>query len=86
MPSYAIFLRTEAVDALRTMRVSPRRRLAAFIDSLVTNPLSTGDYTVRDPSEREFQIKVIGALAITFWSDHAAKEIKIMDIRPADLA
>ncbi len=86
MISYEIFLRTEAIDALRMIRAAPRRQLAGFIDSLSTNPFAEGDYAMRDSTEREVQIKILNAYAITFWSDHAAKEIKILDIRPADQA
>jgi hypothetical protein len=86
IPHYVIFLRAEAMDALRTIRGIQRRQLAAYIDSLATNPVSEGDYAMRDPSGRDIQIKILGTCAVTFWSDHAAKEIKILDIRGADKA
>jgi hypothetical protein len=85
-PPYEIFLRSEAIQALRTIRAAPRRQLAAFIDSLAINPFSEGDYAMRDSSGRAVQIKIIGTFAVTFWSDHPVKEIKILDIRAADQA
>lgn len=86
IPPYEIFLRSEAIHALRMIRGTSRRQVSAFIDSLTTNPLLEGDYQVRDSSDREIQIKIIGPYAITFWSDHPAREIKIIDIRKADQA
>lgn len=86
MPLYEVFLRSEAIHALRMNRGKSRRQISAFIDSLAANPLSEGDYQVRDSSGREIQIKIISAYAITFWSDHPAREVKIIDIRKADQA
>lgn len=83
---YEIFLRSEAVDSLRAIRPTTRKLVAAYLDSLASNPFSEGDYAVKDSSGREIQIKVIGEYAVTFWTDHAVKEIKIIDIRSADRA
>lgn len=85
-PSYEIFLRTEAVEALRAIRGANRRQVAAFIDSLSANPSTEGDYQMRDSANRDIQIKVLGEFAVTFWTDHAVREIKIIDIRCADTA
>ena len=84
MEPYKIFLRLEAAEALRAIRGSQRQRVAAFIDSLTDDPFQKGDYTERDESDREIEIKVIGQYAITFWPDHPVKELKVVDIRRAD--
>lgn len=83
---YEIFLRSEAIESLRGIRGTPRKAIAGFIDSLALSPSSTGDYTVQDVTGRVIYIKVLGSHAVTFWADHAAKEIKITDIRSADRA
>lgn len=83
---YEIFLRSEAIDSLRGIRQTSRRQVAAFIDSLALDPFSEGDFTVKDASDRGIHIKVIGQYAVTFWADHPAKEIRIIDIRSADRA
>lgn len=83
---YDVFLRTEAIETLRTIPGVARRRISNFIDSLATAPSMSGDYSHIDPSGRTIEIKVMGAYAITFWADHAAREIKIIDIRSADHA
>jgi mRNA-degrading endonuclease RelE of RelBE toxin-antitoxin system len=83
---YEIFMRSEVVDSLRHIRGNSRRHIAAFIDSLALNPFSEGDFTINDASDRKIHIKVLGQYAVIFWSDHPAKEIKIIDIRSADRA
>ena len=86
IPPYEIFLRSEAIDSLRGIRPAARRLVTQFIDSLALDPFSEGDYSVKDDSGRDIHIKVVGEYAVTFWADHPAKEIKIIDIRSADRA
>lgn len=81
MSNYNLFLRAEAIQALKATRGLQRRQISTFIDQLGINPNTTGDYTEVDDTERLIEIKVIGQFAITFWTDHAAKEIKVVDIR-----
>lgn len=83
---YEIFLRAEAIEALRGIRGNPRGKIVAFINSLATDPAFSGDYTVEDSTGRVICIKIVGSYAVTFWADHPAKEIKITDIRSADHA
>lgn len=83
---YEVFLRTEAIEALGALPLTARRRISMFIDSLASAPTSVGDYSLKDKSGRIIEIKVIGTHAITFWADHAVREIKITDIRSADHA
>lgn len=85
-PPYEIFLRAEAIDALNVIRAKPRKLVCQFIDSLALDPFSEGDYSVRDASSRDIHIKIVAEYAVTFWTDHPAKEIKVIDIRSADRA
>lgn len=84
MRPYEVFLRKEAVEALRSLPRSQKTRLGEFIDSLSQDPFQTGDYEEQDDTQRSVASKVIGQYAITFWVDHAVEEIKIIDIRRAD--
>ena len=84
MSPYKIFLRLEAAEAIRVVRGVQQTQISAFIDSLGNDSSQVGDYTERDESDRQIEIKVIGQYAITFWADHAVKEIKVADIRKAD--
>ncbi len=86
MNPYRIFVRIEAAEALRTIRGIQRASLIAFIDSLSITPGKRGDYTERDETGRDLEIKVVASFAISYWPDHAAKEVKVVDVRRADQA
>jgi hypothetical protein len=55
-----------------------------FIRSLREHPETRGDFTDRDASLRERQIKIIGDFAITFWLDAPVRIVMVVDVRPAD--
>ena len=84
MKPYRIFVRMEAAEILRAIRGNQRTSAVAFIDSLSGEPNKTGDYSEQDGTGRQLEIKVIGSFAITYWSDHAAAEVKVVDVRRAD--
>ncbi len=61
-----------------------RRKIMDFIRSLPEHRDTRGDFTDKDASLRERQIKVVGDYAITFWLDAPVKIVMVVDIRPAD--
>ena len=73
-------------DLLRDPRPRSRDRskILDFVDSLASDPHRTGDYEEPDNDGRPVQIKIIGGYALTFWADHAVKEVKITRIERAD--
>ena len=86
MAPYDIFLRSEAIEALTGIRGISRKLIVVFIDSLASDPLQAGDYSVQYSTGRDISIKILGSYAVTCWADHPAREIKITDIRSADRA
>jgi hypothetical protein len=54
-----------------------------FVSSLAEDPHSRADYTEPDPSGRTLEVKIIGRHAITYWLDHAVKEVKIVYLQPS---
>jgi hypothetical protein len=86
MAPYEIFLRSEAIEALSGIRGVSRKLIVVFIDSLASDPLQAGDYSVQDSTGRDISIKILGSYAVTYWADHPVKEIRITDIRSADHA
>jgi len=67
----------------------PRRRernlILRFLDELASDPFQEGDFQEKDDDGRAVQIKVIGRYALTFWSDHSAKEVRVTQITEADV-
>ena len=74
------------IEILQLQKPSRRDRdlILRFLESLGSNPYGKGDYEERDAVERPVQIKVIGKYALTYWADHAVKEIKVTKIELAD--
>ena len=84
MKPYAVYLRIEAAELLKSIAARNRRGIENFVDSLSGNPFKTGDYTETDAVGRPIQIKILGNFAVAFWADHAVKEIKVVAIVRAD--
>jgi hypothetical protein len=61
-----------------------RRRIMDFVRSLREAPETEGDFTDRDASDRNRQIKIIGDYAITYWHDAPVSAVMVVDIRHAD--
>ena len=60
MKPYAVYLRIEAAELLKSVAAQDRRGIENFVDSLSGNPFKTGDYTETDASGRPIQIKILG--------------------------
>ena len=84
MKPYAVYLRIEAAELLKSIAAQHRREMENFIDSLAGNPFRTGDYAETDSVGRPIQIKILGNFAVAFWANHAVKEIKVVAIVRAD--
>ena len=83
MQSYKVLVTIEVLQMERPSRVD-RDRILSFVESLAKNPERLGDYTERDESGRLIQIKILGNHALTYWADHAVKEVKVIKIEKAD--
>ena len=84
MKPYAVYLRLEAAELLKSVAIRNRRGIENFVDSLSGNPFKSGDYAETDAAGRPIQIKILGNFAVAFWADHAVKEIKVVAIVRAD--
>lgn len=83
MEGYAVYIHEKVVESTpRSGR--PRAQLLKFIHDLGDNPFQKGDYQDRDEVGHVLEVKIIGAFAVTFWADHAAKEIKVIHVQPTD--
>ena len=84
MKPYAVYMRIEAAELLKSVATRNRRGIENFVDSLSGNPFKSGDYAETDAAGRPIQIKILGNFAVAFWADHAVKEIKVVAIVRAD--
>ena len=80
---YKVLVTIEVLQIERPNK-GERHRILAFIESLANNPERIGDYTEYDDASRPVQIKIVGDYALTYWVDHAVKEVKVTKIEKAD--
>jgi hypothetical protein len=83
MPSYEVYMHLGLLDAFPKSGAQ-RRKIMNFISSLRNGPDTPGDFTDKDDSLRERQIKIVGDFAITYWLDGPVRFVMVVDVRPAD--
>lgn len=54
-----------------------------FLRRLADDPYTVGDFKDSDEIGRPLEVKLVGPHAITYWADHAVKEIKVINVEPA---
>ena len=83
MEPYRVLVTIEILQQTKPAR-RDRDRILRFLEQLGRTPGQRGDYEELDEVGRSVQIKVIGKYALTYWADHAVKEVKVTRIEPAD--
>ena len=53
-----------------------------WVHRIEQTPAAVGDYAELDNTGRELQVAVLAAVAITYWADHAAREVRVLRIEP----
>ena len=82
MRPYAVFVHEDVLTLL--MRARGRCALILnFIEQIAADPYLAGDFKDSDDIGRPLEVKLVGSYAITYWADHAVKEIKIINVEPA---
>jgi hypothetical protein len=81
---YEVYLRAEAFEFLRRRHGDERSRLLRLLHELGRDPYRRGDFSERDLSGRDVQVLIFQRYAISYWADHAVKELKVIDVRYAD--
>lgn len=82
--SYAVFVRHEVYQTLQAASPRNQERVCDFLESLADDPFREGDTQTLDEHGRAIQVKMIGRLALLYWADHAAKEVRVVDLANAD--
>jgi len=83
MRPYEVYVHSALLESVPKSG-SQRARIMDFIRSLREHPDTRGDFTDKDASLRERQIKIVGDCAVTFWLDAPVRIVMVVDIRPAD--
>jgi hypothetical protein len=79
---YTLFVHGEVMNRLLQTTSARRQMLLAFFDRLAENPFQDGDFVVNDSLDRKSQVKQVGRWLVTFYADHAVREIQVLDLQP----
>ncbi len=63
------------------LTVRDRRQLLKIFHQPAGNPCQKGEMFFLDPSDREIQTKRFDQWQVSFWPDHAFKEVRIVGVR-----
>ena len=80
MDVYPLVLSEGAAMTFATVALRDRRKLAAILDRLKATPFRHGDLQERDASGRVNEVLVIGEWLVTYWPDHAARELRVVRV------
>jgi len=83
MPPYRVLIAKEVIASLGNCSRREKLLIARLFDELADDPYRAGDYMERDEIGRPIQVLVAGRVALWFWSDHAVKEVKVLDLTSA---
>ncbi len=77
---HRFLLTSEAFRFLLTLRASERQMLDDVFEPLADNPFLPGDYQEFDEANRPLEVLLKGRFLLTFWADHAVKEVRIVRV------
>ena len=78
--TYALVLDEAAAKALVLSSRSQQRKLGSILDGLKFSPFRSGDFQQRDTTGRLHEVALIEDWLVTYWSDHAVREIRIVNL------
>ncbi|MGF1484198.1 MAG: hypothetical protein ACFBZ8_07535 [Opitutales bacterium] len=58
--------------------------MSRFIDFLEQNPFDEGDYSEDPATGRRICVKLVEGWAVSYWPDHRAREVRILQVARAD--
>jgi len=70
----------QAVELLLHLPAVRRRFLIAELDALAGDPFQEAAAPLEEPGGRMLQLRIAGPFIITYWPDHAVKEVCIVAI------
>ncbi len=81
MIAYSVFVESSIAESLSQLKLREQNQILRLLKKPRTNPFLEGDYVERDDIGRLMQVVITGQSAVVFWADHAAKEVKVIDLR-----
>jgi len=77
---YSYSISANVVSHLTTLRARQRDELLRIFDTLADNPFVKGDRIQHDDCGRPMQVKRYRRWEVTFWLDHLACEVRVVNL------
>lgn len=84
MKPYRVSVDLEGIEFLRRARRRDQELIFQKPAQLEQDPFRSGDYPSHDTIGRVVQTLIVGRCAVTFWTDHAVCEVRVVKIEPPD--
>ena len=81
---YDFALSSEAARFLLACPPRARREVLVVLEKLARDPFQAGDFQEVGLSGRHYEVKLAGVLAVTYWVDHAVREVRVVRCTWAD--
>ena len=78
---YSFVVDASVLDMFASCSKRERDSLLRAFAVLAFEPFQLGDFSQLTAAGRELQVKRFGKWLISFWADHAVKELRIVDLR-----
>lgn len=82
MSRYRTVFSRQALDFIRRASDEEMHELDAWLDQIEGQPGLTGDYSEIGDGDRELQVICLPRVVVTYWADHAVREVRVMKIEP----
>jgi hypothetical protein len=81
--NYGYVVDSDVLEEFLRIPLRQREGLVMAFRRLAGNPFQRGETSFHDFTDREIQKKLFGQWVISFWADHAVKEVRIVGIQKA---
>lgn len=77
---YGYTVPAAVIDLIASARSRERHELIGIFNTLAHDPFVNGDRVQQDDDGRPLQVKRFRRWEITFWPDHGAREVRIVEV------
>ncbi len=81
---YDVVLAVSKAATFYSARKRERKILLDYFEQLARRPFTESDWIVTDAAGRPNYRVAVGSFLVTFWADHAAREVRIVKIERVD--
>ena len=85
MRAFRLLVDFEAVLFIERLPQGVRNAIRSRLGQIRESPTSRSDYFEHDLIGRRVEINICDGFAIKYWIDQADRQIKVLDIHPADM-